>query len=155
VSGAAFALVTAHHAKRMERFACPGAPALVDRARKAAADAPPDSRDAFARLELDLIRGEATRRLALATLLPRGMTRIAMTTGTAFAVLALARYGKDGITVATVGACMAFAGGAVSASMAAWFGRRASAAAETARREWKRALKLAEAELEARRESEA
>ena len=146
-SGALFAFVTARHAKRMERFACPGAGALVERARKAAADAPPDSRDAFARLELALIRDEATRMLALATVLPRGMARVALASGTAFAVLALARYGRDGISVATLGAFTAFTGGAVSASVAAWFGRRARGNAETARREWKRALKLAEAEL--------
>ena len=147
VSGATFAFVTARHAKKMERFDCPGAEALVERARKAALDAPLETRDALARLELDLIRDEAGRMLALATVLPRGMARIALATGTAFAVLALARYDKEGIAPATLGASLSFAGGALSSSVAAWFGRRARDHASRSRADWRRALKLAEAEL--------
>lgn len=146
-SGAVLAYVTARHAKKMERFDCPGAEALVERARDQAADAPPETRDALARLELELIRDEASRTLALATVLPRGMARIALATGTAFAVLALARYGKEGITPATIGAFVAFTGGAASSSVSAWFGQRAREHASRARSEWKRALKLAEAKL--------
>jgi hypothetical protein len=131
----------------MERFDCPSAEALVERARSSATDAPAETRDALARLELELIRDEASRTLALATLLPRGMARIALATGTAFAVLALARYSKDGIGPATAGAFAAFSGGAVSSAIAAWFGRRARDHASRARSEWRRALKLAEAHL--------
>ncbi|HEX6275163.1 MAG TPA: hypothetical protein VFZ53_19120 [Polyangiaceae bacterium] len=119
----------------------------MERARKSAADAPEDSRDDFARLELASIRDEASRALALATLVPRGMARIALATGTAFAVLALARYARDGTSAATLGATAAFAGGAIASSVAAAFGRRARARAEDFRSEWKRALKSAEAEL--------
>jgi hypothetical protein len=140
-------LVTARHAKKMENFACPGAEALALRARTAAADAPPESRDALARLELDLIRDEAQRMLALATVLPRGMARIALATGTAFAVLALARYAKEGIAPATIGAFAAFAGGSTSSALAAWFGRRAREHASRSRADWRRALKTAEAHL--------
>jgi hypothetical protein len=147
VSNAALVFLTARHARRIERHACPGAAALVERARSAAADAPSDSRDAFARLELDLIRDEATRMLALLTMLPRGIARIALATGTAFAVLALSRYGKDGLGSATLGAFAAFAAGAVSSAIAAWFGRRARDRARSFRNDWKRALKVAEREL--------
>jgi hypothetical protein len=140
-------LVTARHVKRLDRMRCPGADAIVERARKAAADAPEDSRDAFARLELDSIRDETSRALALATLVPRGMARIALATGTAFAVLALARYARDGTSSATLGATVAFAGGAIASAVAAAFGRRARARADDFRSEWKRALKVAEREL--------
>jgi len=132
--------VAARHAKRLERFRCPGAEALVERARKDAGDAPPETRNALARLELDLIRDEATRTLALATLLPRGMARIALATGTALAVVALTRYGKEGIGPATIGAFVSFAGGACGSTLAAWSGRRARDLATAARHEWKRAL---------------
>ena len=147
VSGATFALVTARHAKKMERFECPGSKTLVERAREAALDAPAETREALARLELELIRDEAGRMLALATVLPRGMARIALATGTAFAVVALARYQKEGIAPATIGAFGAFLGGAVSSAVAAWFGRRARAHAARSRADWRRALKLAEVEL--------
>ncbi len=132
----------------MERFACPGAEALVERARKAAEDAPQESRDALARLELNLVRDEASRTLALATLLPRGMARIALASGTAFAVLALTRQGAEGIGAATVGAAAAFTGGAFGSASAAWFGRRAREVATNARGEWKRALAVAARALE-------
>ena len=66
---------------------------------------------------------------------------------TAFAVLALARYGTEGIVQATIGACAAFAGGATSSAVAAGFGQRARGHAWKARADWKRALKLAEARL--------
>jgi hypothetical protein len=127
----------------LERFACPGAEAIVERARKGAEDAPPETRSAHARLELDLIRDEATRMLALATLLPRGMARIALATGTALAVIALTRYGKEGIGPATIGAFASFSGGACGSALAAWSGRRARELATTARHEWKRALMVA------------
>jgi hypothetical protein len=139
--------VTARHAKRTERGACPGVQAIVERARSAASDAPAEARDDFARLELGLIRDEATRTLALATVLPRGMARIALATGTAFAVLSLARAATDGLVFATLGAALAFTGGALSSSIAAWFGRRARDRAASARNDWKRALKAAELEL--------
>jgi hypothetical protein len=148
-AGAVFVLVTVRHVKRLERSRCPGALAIVERARTAAADAPADSRDEFARLELALIRDETTRVLALATVVPRGMARIALATGTAFAMLALARYARDGATAATLGATLAFAGGALAAAIVAAFGRRARALADAFRSEWKRALKSAEAELTA------
>jgi len=140
-------LVTVRDSRRLERFVCPGAKALVERARNAADDAPAETREAFARIELDVIRDEATRRLAVATLVPRGMARIALATGTAFAVLALARYASDGLVPATAGALAAFVGGALSSSVSAAFGRRARDRARTFRSDWKRALKLAEAEL--------
>jgi hypothetical protein len=146
-SGIIFVVVTARHAKRIERSACPGVAAIVERARAAAADAPADSRDAFARLELDLMRDETSRTLALATVVPRGMARVALATGTAFAVLSLARYARDGLAPATLGAAAAFLGGAICSSAAAAFGRRARERAQTLRSEWKRALKLAEHEL--------
>ena len=75
------------------------------------------------------------------------MARIALATGTAFAVLALARTSSDGLGPATLGALGAFMGGAVSSSVAAWFGRRARDLAATARNDWKRALNAAEREL--------
>ena len=131
----------------MTQGACPGAAAIVLRARNAANDAPEETREAFARLELNLIRDEATRTLALATVLPRGMARIALATGTAFAVVALARTSTDGLGPATLGAFGAFMGGALSSSVAAWFGRRARDLAAAARNDWKRALKAAEREL--------
>ena len=140
-------LVTVRDSRRLERHACPGAKALVDRARKAAEDAPEETRDAFARIELDVIRDEATRTLAVATLVPRGMARIALATGTAFAVLALTRYASDGLVAATAGALAAFVGGAISSSVSAAFGRRARERAQSFRSDWKRALKLAQAEL--------
>jgi hypothetical protein len=113
-----------------------------------AEDAPPETRNALARLELDLIRDEATRTLALATLLPRGMARIALATGTALAVVALTRYAKEGLAPATIGAFASFAGGAFGSALAAWSGRRARDLATTARHEWKRALRAAERMLD-------
>jgi hypothetical protein len=142
-SGLLCAFVAARHVKRQERFACPGAEAIVERARKGAEDAPPATRSALARLELDLIRDEAMRMLALATLLPRGMARIALATGTALAVVALTRYAKEGIGPATIGAFASFSGGAFGSALAAWSGRRARELASTARHEWKRALMAA------------
>jgi hypothetical protein len=147
VSGVALVLLTARHARNIERHACPGATALVERARQAAADAPSEVRAEFARLELDLIRDEATRTLAVATLLPRGVARIALATGTAFAVLCFARSANDGLAVATLGALAAFMAGGVSSAIAAGFGRRARDRAQNFRSDWKRALKLAEREL--------
>ncbi len=131
----------------MERFECPSAETLVERARTAAADAPPETRDALARLELELIRDEASRTLALATLVPRGMARIALATGTAFGALALARYGDDGLVPAAIGAFASFLGGAAGSAVAVWFGQRARELASKSRSDWKRALKLAEARL--------
>jgi hypothetical protein len=149
-SGIVCVVVTVRHARSLQRNTCPGVAELVERVRAASADAPLESRDAFARLELDLVRDEATRRLALATLVPRGMARIALATGAAVAALALARYGTEGIAPATLGAFLAIFGGALCSSVAAGFGRRAREAAEAARREWKRVLKLAENELASR-----
>ena len=146
-SGLALVFLTARHARHIERHACPGPTALVERARNAAADAPSETRAEFARLELDLIRDEATRTLAVATLLPRGVARIALATGTAFAVLCFARYASDGFAVAALGAFAAFTAGGVSSTIAAGFGRRARDRAQNFRSDWKRALKLAEREL--------
>ena len=148
MSGGAAAFVALRHANKVEALVCPGAKALVERAREAAGDAPPESRDALARLELAVIRDEATRTLLLASLVPRSMARIALASGTAFAVLALATYANDDARAATVAGFGAFAGGIFGSAASAAFGRRARASAEAARREWKRALKLAEAELE-------
>jgi hypothetical protein len=131
----------------MQRFASPSAAELVARARQAALDAPEESRDTLARVELALIRDEATRLLALATLLPRGMARIALSSGTAFAVVALTRYSSEGTVQATIGACAAFAGGVCGSALSAAFGRRARDLTTTARHDWKRALRDAEAEL--------
>jgi hypothetical protein len=83
----------------------------------------------------------------VATLLPRGVARIALATGTAFAVLCFARYAKDGVAPAALGAFAAFGAGAVSSAIAAGFGRRARDRAQNFRSDWKRALKLAEREL--------
>ncbi|HVR21230.1 MAG TPA: hypothetical protein VMS65_16065 [Polyangiaceae bacterium] len=83
----------------------------------------------------------------MATLLPRGVARIALATGTAFAVLCFARYANDGFAPAALGAFAAFTAGGVSSAIAAGFGRRARDRAQNFRSDWKRALKLAEREL--------
>jgi hypothetical protein len=75
------------------------------------------------------------------------VARIALATGTAFAVLCFARYAKDGFGPAVLGAVAAFTAGGVSSAIAAGFGRRASGRAQNFRSDWKRALKLAESEL--------
>jgi hypothetical protein len=142
-----FVLVVVRNVKGLERAACPGAAAIVERARRAAADAPLESRDAFARLEVELVRDEANRLLALATIVPRGMARIALATGTGFAVIALARYATDGVVSALLGGAIAFSGGGLAASIAAAFGRRARDRVRDFRSDWKQALRRAEAEL--------
>lgn len=149
MSAAACAIVAARHARKLESFSCPGAKALVERARRAAADAPPESRDAFARLELDLIFHEARGTLALGTLLPRGMARVSFAMGTGFAVLCFARATKDGLGPAGLGAFAAFAGGIVGSLLASRFGQRAKQCVEAEREAWKRALKVAARELAA------
>jgi hypothetical protein len=129
--------------KRIERHACPGAEALVARARDQAKDAPPGSEDALALLELELIRDEANRAFAIATLVPRGMARVSLASGTAFALLSLAVYMKEGLLISTGSATAAFLGGAVGSAVAAAFGRRARDLATSLRGDWKRAYTAA------------
>jgi hypothetical protein len=137
--GGVAAAVSAAHAKRIGRFSAPSSDALVARARDAAKDAPPGNEDALALLELELIRDEANRAFAIATLVPRGMARVSLASGTAFALLALAVYMKQGLVLSTGSATIAFLGGAVGAAVAAAFGRRARGLAVSARGDWKRA----------------
>lgn len=90
---------------------------------------------------------DAGRALSLATVLPRSMARVSFATGTAFAVLCLARASKDGLGPASVFAFMAFGGGIAGSVMAGQFGRRARERAAAERDAWKRALRVAAREL--------
>jgi hypothetical protein len=136
VSGLACIVVAAWHAGTVSRRRSPGVEALVERVRAA-------GEGGFAAAELRELRSEAERGLAFVGLLPRSLTRVALTTGTALGVLVLAAGGGD-MAVKVVGALGAFAGGAVGTIGALLFGQRASGVARKAREEWRAHLREVE-----------
>jgi hypothetical protein len=93
---------------------------------------------AFARSELSSRQAEAERALTLATLLPRSLSRIALASGTALALLQLTTAGEGRTMSSIVGALAAFVAGLFGSMTSAWFGRQAREHARTARAEWKR-----------------
>jgi hypothetical protein len=139
VSGLACAVVSGWHARRVARHRSPGVDALFEQVRAEAGG--------FGRAELRELAREAERALSLATLLPRSLTRVALTTGTALGVLVLA-VGGAAPTLQVAGALLAFAGGAVGTMVSVFFGQRAKSLAATARAEWKRHLREVEHRLE-------
>ena len=146
-SALACAALAGWHVKKLERLSCPGAKALVERARAAAKEAPVEQRRAAERAELADVRAEASRALALATLVPRGMARIALASGTALGVLVLARQAGGAGLPPVAGAVLAFAGGVAGSALSAAFGRRARERAAVFRARWKAEMARAEAEL--------
>ena len=134
-SGLACIGVSIWHTRRVERMRSPGVATLLERAREAGeAD--------FARAELRELGSEADRALALAHLVPRSLTRVALTSGTALGVLVLATGGALGLHV--IGALLAFAGGALGTLGSAIFGQRAKAVAHVAKAEWRTHLREVE-----------
>ncbi|HEY3496163.1 MAG TPA: hypothetical protein VGK73_15800 [Polyangiaceae bacterium] len=127
-SGLACVAIAFWQARTIERRRSPGVEALLDRVRAAG--------EGFAEVELRELGSEAERSLALAQLLPRSLTRVALTSGTALAVLVLAAGGGP-VVLHVTGALVAFSGGAVGMAGSALLGQRARAAASVAKAEWR------------------
>jgi hypothetical protein len=103
---------------------------------------------AFARAELRELAAEAERAFSLANLLPRSLTRVALTSGTALGVLVLAA-GGGAMPTHVIGALLAFAGGAAGTLGTILFGQQAKTTSATARAEWRAHLKEVERTLNA------
>lgn len=138
MSGLACVVVSVWHARAIERRRSPGVEALVERLRAA--------EGGVLAAELRELGADAARSLALASLLPRALTRVALTTGTALGVLVLAA-GGGAMSVHVVFALLAFAGGAAGMLGSALFGQQAKAKAVTARAEWRLHLREVERRL--------
>src|SRR5262245_46516178 len=117
MSGFACVIVSVWHVRTIRRRRSPGVEALVERVRAA-------GEGGLRAAELRELRGDAERALAFATLLPRALTRVALTTGTALGVLVLAA-GGGAMSVHVVFALIAFVGGAAGMMGSALFGQQA------------------------------
>jgi hypothetical protein len=141
ISGLACACFAAFHARSLARRRSPGVTALLEQLRHAGGTD-------FARAELRELGAEAERAFSLANLLPRSLTRVALTSGTALAVLVLAS-GGGAMPTHVVGALLSFAGGAAGTLATVLFGQQAKATATAARAEWRAHLKEVERKLAA------
>jgi hypothetical protein len=142
------------HGVRMRGLCSPGAAELASRARSQAGDG---ASGAELHAEVLALRADAERALGLAVIVPRSLSRICLSSGTAFGVLALIRAGEGGLGM-VVGGVAAMVGGLFGAGLCAHFGRQASAVAREARGSWRRDARLAQGvlggEAEGRGESE-
>lgn len=129
------AIVAARHLVRLRAQRSPGVPELLRRAESAAGEGAPDE---LKLMELADEHAGADRVLALATMLPRALARVALASGTALAVLALMQRGDVGTPVAVGAALGAFVSGAVGAGVCGLLGRQARELGRAAREDWRR-----------------
>jgi hypothetical protein len=132
---AACAVASARHLVRLRARRSPGVPELLRRAERAAGEGAPDE---LKLMELADEHAEADRSLALSTLLPRSLARVALASGTSLALLILMQRGSVGTAVAVGAALAAFVSGAVGASVCGVLGRQARELARAAGEDWRR-----------------
>jgi hypothetical protein len=116
----------------------PPPPAGLDARRGAKSD--PETIAARERFDKEL--GDAQRALLLAELVPRSLARISLASGTALAVISLAK-GLGGSGAALPGGLVEFLAGFTGMALCATFGRQAKERAADLRRRWRDASKAA------------
>jgi hypothetical protein len=135
VGAAGCATVSAMHLARLRARRSPGVPELLRRAEQAAGEGAPNE---LRLMELVDLHAEADRALALATLVPRSLARVALASGTSLALLVLMQRATVGTPAAVSAALAAFASGAVGAGVCGVLGRQAREVGRTGREDWRR-----------------